>query len=107
MPDVPIVTKAYEESYMREPMHDGERLCVMGDECECRKICRSEGFTAVEFVLPNAGPEPVRQMCVLCHRRAVQSLYYDTIFLGIPCKGVIQRYGNICGQPGEYARYIC
>ncbi len=38
MPDyaVPVITKAFEESFMREPMYQNERKCVMGSECECR-----------------------------------------------------------------------
>lgn len=45
-------------------------------------------------------------MCVLCHRKLVQSLFYDIIYSGSQCNGVIQRYGNICGQESEYAREV-
>ena len=31
--DVPILSKSYEESYMRETMGSHERQCVMGQEC--------------------------------------------------------------------------
>ena len=103
-PDIPIVTKKYEESFMREPADHTERKCVMGDDCECNFIVKGDGFTAVEFLLPNSQPTEHAQMCVLCHRRSVQSLFYDTVYSGIPYKGVIQRYGNICSQEGEYAR---
>jgi hypothetical protein len=86
-PAIPVVSKAYEESYMRQPMHDYERQCVMGANCECNFI-GSDGFTAVEFLLPaeasalEARQLAAQQMCVLCHRRLVQSLFYDIIYTG-------------------------
>jgi hypothetical protein len=48
MPDctVPVVTKAYEESYMRECMYQHERKCVMGLECECRLSTRKTSLPA-------------------------------------------------------------
>jgi hypothetical protein len=178
-PSIPLVTKTYEESFMREPMWEHERLCIMGTNCECNFIGTraGEGFTAVEFILPSEAcilpAQRTRQMCVLCHRRLVQSLFYDIIYAGgehprmchvlsqnqshafhlcfvcvcvrvvfvcgfissiflshslthslylhpallnhclmlscaagSPFRGVIQRYGNICNQEGEYAREV-
>ncbi len=110
--DVPLVTKTYEESFMREPMWDYERLCVMGSSCECNFISTraGEAFTAVEFLPPSAGcsdeKQTERQMCVLCHRKFVQGVFYDIVYSGVQCKGVIQRYGNICNVAGEYAREV-
>jgi hypothetical protein len=100
VPDVPILSRAYEESFMRQPMQ-GERACVMGDQCECTQIDRNAPFVAVELRLPN-DPDTA-QMCALCSRAATQKCFYDMCFLGRPVKGVIQRYGGIFGQPGEYA----
>ena len=37
---------------MREPLNSTERLCVMGERCECRYIDKGNPFTAVEFILP-------------------------------------------------------
>ena len=34
-PDLPIISKAYEENFMRQALA-GEQLCAMGDQCECR-----------------------------------------------------------------------
>jgi hypothetical protein len=100
VPDVPILSKAYEESFMRQPMQ-GERPCVMGDQCECMHIDRNAPFVGVELRLP--GDPDTAQMCVLCSRATTQKCFYDMCFLGRPVKGVIQRYGGIFGQPGEYA----
>lgn len=101
VPDVPILTKAYEESFMRQPLA-GERACAMGELCECMTIDRTAPFVGVELRLPN-DPEKTPQMCVLCSRAATQRCFYDMCYLGRPVKGVIQRYGGIFGQPGEYA----
>lgn len=89
-PCIPVVSRAYEESYMRQPMHDYERQCVMGSNCECNFIGgkAGDGFTAVEFLLPAEASAlqerqlAAQQMCVLCHRRLVQSLFYDIIYTG-------------------------
>lgn len=33
-----------------------------------------------------------------------QKLFYDILFTGADVNGVIQRFGNLCNTPGEYAR---
>lgn len=111
-PNIPVVTKAYEESYMRQPVGADELECTMGSECECKIISDlcGEGFVGVQFQLP-ADPmaldlprKEISGFCVLCNRKVTQSLFYDVVYSGKPYKGVIQKYGNICGVPGEYAR---
>lgn len=112
---LPVVTKCYEETFMREPMWEYERPCVMGPNCECNFISTraGESFTGVEFILPSnvsstrddqSLPEKdnnARHMCVLCHRKLVQGLFYDIMYSGTPFSGVIQRYGNICNHAGN------
>lgn len=99
-PQIPVVTKAYEESFMRQPIFDYERPCVMGAQCECNFVSSnaSDAFTAVEFLLPSEQQKydkqfdddsdgsdgRKRQMCVLCHRKLVQKLFYDMIYSGSP-----------------------
>ena len=103
VPSVPILTRAYEESFMRQPL-PGERQCVMGELCECMHIDRSCPFVGAELRLPNDPDTP--QMCVLCSRSTTQKCFYDMCYLGHPVAGVIQRYGSIYGQPGEYAAEV-
>jgi hypothetical protein len=100
IPEVPILSKAYEESFMRQAM-PGEQSCPMGDQCECMLIDRTSPFVGVELRLP--GDLEPAQMCVLCSRATTQRCFYDMCYLSRPIKGVIQRYGCIFGQPGEYA----
>ena len=100
VPDVPILTRAYEETFMRQPL-PGERACAMRDLCECMHIDKASPFVGAEMRLPNDPEEP--QMCVLCSRSTTQKCFYDICFLGRPTTGIIQRYGCLYGQPGEYA----
>ena len=101
--DVPVVSRVYEESFMREPAK-GERACAAGELCECNFIDPCAPFTCAEFLLPGEEYPKTAQLCVLCSRKVTQKLFYDILFTGKEAYGVIQRYGNICGVPGEYAR---
>ena len=104
--EVPFVTKAYEESFMREP-GAGELPCSMGDVCECRFIDKNAPFVGVQFELPGTRTEGMDEscrMCVLCYRKTTQKLFYDACYSGKRMQGLIQHYGNLCNQPGEYAR---
>jgi hypothetical protein len=101
---IPVVTRVYEESFMREPMYEYERKCVCGDACEFNFIDANVPFVGVEFLL-NSDSQPVEpQMCVLCSRRTTQEMFYNMVYNGHRFRGFIQRYGNLCQQPGEYAR---
>jgi hypothetical protein len=106
--EVPIVTREYEESFMREPMA-GERKCIMGASCEAMFIDKTKPFIAVEFQLPNGKAVDTPQMCVLCSRKHTQRLFYDFLYRATPasCTGVIQRYGVLFDTPGEYRKDAC
>jgi hypothetical protein len=101
--EVPLVTKTYEESFMREPT-TGELPCALGELCECRFIDKNAPFVGVQFELPGAGGQGAARMCVLCYRKTTQKLFYDVCYSGKRVQGLIQHYGNLCNQPGEYAR---
>ena len=100
---VPLVSKVYEESFLREPRQD-ERPCVNRSLCEGNFIDPKKPFVLVEFLLPNEPLPATPQFCVLCSRKITQKLFYDILFLGKEYHACIQRYGNICNIPGEYAR---
>ena len=101
-PDVPILSKVYEEGLMRPVQFTGEQACVMGADCECLFIDKKNGFVGVELRFHHDPPGP--QMCVLCSRKTTQKMFYDMCLTGGGgVRGVIQRYGNIFNQPNEYA----
>ena len=103
--DVPIVTRVYEESFMRECVGRDELSCVNGRTCECMFIDANFPFVATEFLLPGESSSKEQpQMCVLCSRKMTQQLFHDMLYCGVSFRAVIQRFGNICNQPGEYAR---
>ena len=99
-PLVPLVSRVFEESFMREP-NSSERPCASGELCECNFIDPCVPFTGVEFLLPGEDVPEHPQMCVLCCRKVTQKLFYDILFTGKEVHGVIQRYGNICGVAGQ------
>ena len=103
-PTLPYVTRAYEESFMRERTSSNERECARGAQCECMFIDRGQPFVGVEFLLPGESTtERTPHLCVLCCRATTQQLYYDVMFDKFEFQGTIQRFGNIHSQPGEYA----
>jgi hypothetical protein len=102
-PAIPYVTKAYEESFMREPLNSTERLCAKGEHCECMFIDLQNPFTCIEFLLPGEKQPSTPHLCVVCCRAVTQQLYYDIMFDKHDFGGVIQRFGNIHSQPGEYS----
>jgi len=95
MPDVPIVTRVYEERFMRESMSSSEKDCMMGEACECMLIDAARPFVATQFVIPNISNEH-QGMCVLCLRKTTQLLYYKTIYNGVNVNTLIQKYGLDC-----------
>jgi len=103
---IPVITKAYEEAFMRECENAGERQCVNGQMCECMFIDSSNQFVGVEFLLPHEEVDETPAPCVLCQRQMVQKLFFDIMYDGKNFKLPIQKYGNIFGQPGEYAREV-
>lgn len=100
-PEIPIVCRAYEESYMRGPVNKDEPLCVMGRRCECMMLDENKPFIGIRLALPHDGCAE-ENLCVLCHRRLVQDLFYDLLYTGQPFRGLIQKYGVICGENKEY-----
>jgi hypothetical protein len=100
--EVPIVTRAYEEQYMHGVLHKNDKLCVMGNECECMLLDPKNKFVCVQFEIPYTSGTAMNNLCIFCLRKITQLLYYETVERGLPIKQVIQRHGNICGQEREY-----
>ena len=109
---VPLITRQYEEKFMRECISKTETPCSMGINCECMFIDQAYPFVGVSFPIPNynTGDMMDNGMCVLCLRKLTQLLFYHVIQCGMHMDGLIQKYGNICNQKGEYhpsAMLIC
>lgn len=114
MQEVPLVSKAYEESYMRECVHESEKPCVRGINCECQFIDTHVPFVGVQFKLPvppvTSMPSSVdiyeNKLCVLCLRKQTQEIFYNIMFNKVKFHGICQLYGNICDVPGEYSKQV-
>ena len=100
--EVPVVTRAYEEQYMRGQMTRNEPLCEMGAECECMLLDSKIKFVGIQFEIPYTTSALGNKLCVFCLRKMTQLLFYETVERGLPVKQVLQKYGNIRGEPREY-----
>ena len=98
---VPLVTRAYEESFMRECMRPEDKPCSLGQYCECNFIDGEHSFVGVAFVMPDLRFAD-NSMCILCLRKLTQMLFYRLVNGGYQTSHVMQIYGNICDVPGEY-----
>lgn len=108
VPELPIVTRQYEESFMRSPT-PSEQPCVAGQTCECMMIDSDKAFVGVQFQLPDLSSQ-ADGFCILCLRKLTHLLYHKTLQRGMKSNVLIQKYGNICGEDGEYhpsAMLIC
>lgn len=98
---VPVVSRAYEESYMRECIFPQDVPCSLGQYCECNFIDEEHAFVGVAFVMPELRSEET-SMCILCLRKLTQMLFYRIAQGGHASDRMLQTYGNICDVPGEY-----
>jgi hypothetical protein len=116
---VEVVTRAYEECFLREPHNKLERVCAMGDNCEGLKIDCISGlkFPLREFFTPNeqhgvetTGKLPKEhRLCLLCKRTEIAKAFYNILNDGMAVKqdAILQDYRNLVGVPGEYCIEDC
>ena len=108
-PEIPLVSRVYEEQYMRQCVAATDVPCIMKNQCECMMIDSQKPFVGVAFVIPSE-QSVSNGMCLLCLRKTTQILFYKTIHAGHAVNAIIQKYGNICNEAGEYhpsAMLIC
>jgi len=98
---VPLVTRAYEESFMRECQLPQDKPCSLGEFCECNFVDKEQAFVGVAFVMPDLRSAD-NNMCILCLRKLTQMLFYRLVSTNYKTSQVVQIYGNLCGRPGEY-----
>jgi hypothetical protein len=98
---IPVVTRVYEERYMRETKNKSEKACVMGNQCECMFLDSANQFVCMQFEIPDVTSSSAG-MCIICLRKCTTLLFYKTLYNGLDPKCVIQRHGNICNKENEY-----
>jgi hypothetical protein len=99
------VSKVFEDSCLRQPIHAHERACSRGDDCECMFLDPACPFVGVEYVLPweqGVSTKKTGGFCLPCLRAATLALYMDILHTGRKTSKLIQRYYNEHSKPGEY-----
>ena len=95
--------RAYEESFLREPI-GSERECARGHDCEGYHIVCDKPFALREFIYPGQKPGDTRTLCLLCRRNEIARAYYryETGHCQQPHNLRITDHFNLVGVPGEY-----
>lgn len=115
---IQVVTRAYEEEYLREPLGK-ERPCIMGDQCQGMHLPTSTEnvFVLREFLLPTEEEEYKRtgnlptegRLCLMCKRSEIARAFINIRADGMGVKNnvILQDYRNIVGEEGEYCMEDC
>ena len=101
--DMVCCPRAYEESFLREPI-GSERECARGRECEGYHIVCENPFALREFIYPGKKPGDTRTLCLLCRRNEIARAYYryETGHCQDTHNLRITDHFNLVGVPGEY-----
>lgn len=103
--NIQMVSKRYEETYLRQKISEEENQCIRKHDCECMFIDQSQSFIGVEYKFPwdtKAKTETNRGLCLVCLRATTQALFYDIMYSGVEVPGLIQSYYNEHSKEGEY-----
>lgn len=115
---IQVVTRAYEEEYLREPIGK-ERACIMGDQCQGLHLphVKENAFTLREFLLPTEEEEYKRtgalpqegRLCLMCKRSEIARAFINIRAdgMGVKKNVTLQDYRNIVGESGEYCIEDC
>jgi hypothetical protein len=115
---IQVVTRAYEEQYLREPMGK-ERPCIMGDQCQGMHLphVTENAFVLREFLLPTEEEEYTRtgklpaegRLCLMCKRSEIARAFINIRADGMGVKNnvILQDYRNIVDEEGEYCLSDC
>jgi hypothetical protein len=115
---IQVVTRAYEEKYLREPTGK-ERSCIMGDQCQGMHLphVNENAFVLREFLLPTEEEEYNRtaklpaegRLCLMCKRSEIARAFINIRADGMGVKNniILQDYRNIVDEEGEYCLEDC
>jgi len=103
---IPLISRKYEEKFMRACIDPQEKPCSMQQQCEAMFIDAEQAFVCMRFQIPNVHGKKVddNTLCILCLRKQTLLLFYRTMHAGYDPGVLIQRHGNICNESGEYSR---
>lgn len=95
--EIPVFTKAYEDSMLQRP--SGIPVCLSGTHCECAQMARFPPHNCPE--LGFHGAAALNGYCILCLRVQVAKAYYVS---AMSSGGSTQTMRNIIESAGEYSR---
>ena len=99
--EIPLFTKAFEDSMMRAPNED-EQSCSRGEECECHSMATID--PAIDSSLAFVGVAVLDGLCVLCLRCQTSQLFYEFLVSNAVPSNVIQKHRNDIEKKGEYSK---
>lgn len=115
---IQVVSRAYEEKYLREPIGK-ERSCIMSDQCQGLHLpyVTDNAFILREFLLPTEEEEYLRtgklpsegRLCLMCKRSEIARAFINIRADGMGVKNnvILQDYRNIVETDGEYCLEDC
>jgi len=115
---IEVVTREYEERYMRE-INGDERQCIMGCNCQGMQLphVTNQKFILREFLLPSEEEEAKRtrqwpkeaRLCILCKRAEIARAFINIRAdgMGVRNNMILQDYRNMVNIPGEYRLEDC
>jgi len=66
--EIPLVSRVYQEQFMRHCITAHEKPCCMGNQCECMMISKTNPFVGVQFAVPTPSTAATACACCACAR---------------------------------------
>ena len=102
-PDIVCCPRAYEESFLREPLND-ERSCANNVGCQGMHVPCSSPFVLREFFLPGESPSDSKNgLCLMCTRYEIARQFFrHAAGEGTATTAHVSKFYNSTSVPGEY-----
>lgn len=97
--EIPLFSKAYEDSMLRPPK-DNESPCSHGSRCECTLMADID--PSIDSSLGFIGVAAHKGLCILCLRCRTTQLFYEYLITNTIPTNVIQTHRNDIETVGEY-----
>ena len=99
--EIPLFSKAFEESMLRPP-NPGEQSCSRGEQCECHAMAVIN--PAIDSSLAFVGVAVLEGLCVLCLRCETSQLFFEFLVSNAIPSNIIQKHRNDIEKDGEYSK---
>lgn len=100
---LPLVSRAWEEKWMRAPVSKNEPSCSKNESCQCALLSNND-FCGVVFQYPDGQWSPT-DLCLLCIRYEVTQFVLTRMMTGRNAFEVKQPHRNSVGK-NEYGEHV-